>query len=207
MMKLFPIALVILCSAIQAGAQTQDTTKPAPASTFHQHNRPDFTLGANNGEPLFIVDGAVMQSVVDLSKFDPNDIEKIEVVKEHTAKIYGEIGMNGVIIITTKKSLFAKTIGFTQAVEQFIGRKIIEDELIALDGRIVKSGSVQVGENFVRKVEIIKLDGKTYLNAISFNSTATVAPKAEHVPSQPSKPGTIMIRGTASTATTVPQQY
>jgi hypothetical protein len=205
-MKFIPIAFVILCSALHAGAQNSDTTKPA-TPVFHQHKHPDFTLGPNNGQPLCIVDGAVMRSVVVLSQFNPNDIEKIEVLKDKSAEIFGELGMNGVIIITMKNLVKSKTTGFTQAVEQFIGRAITENELLALDGRLVKKGSIVVGENFVRKVEIIKLDGKTYLNAISFNATATVAPKAEQAPSTPAKPGTIMIRGTASAAIAAPQQY
>jgi TonB-dependent SusC/RagA subfamily outer membrane receptor len=51
---------------------------------------------------LYIVDGA---EVKDISEIKPNDIEKINVLKDKTAvEKYGDKGKNGVIEITTKKS-------------------------------------------------------------------------------------------------------
>ncbi|MWB96637.1 SusC/RagA family TonB-linked outer membrane protein [Flavobacterium sp. GA093] len=55
---------------------------------------------ATNGEnrPLTIIDG--YQG--DLGLLNPNDIETITVLKDSQAAIYGSIGANGVILITTK---------------------------------------------------------------------------------------------------------
>jgi len=54
-----------------------------------------------NGEnrPTFIVDGNVIQ---DIGLLNPNDIESLTVLKDAQAAIYGTIGANGVILITTK---------------------------------------------------------------------------------------------------------
>lgn len=55
---------------------------------------------ATNGEnrPTAIIDGYVG----DLSLLNPNDIETITVLKDAQAAIYGTIGANGIILITTK---------------------------------------------------------------------------------------------------------
>ncbi len=78
-----------------------------------------FLRGLNSlnasAQPLFIVDGIIWQmqengySSVDgfannpLALIEPNDIEKITVLKDATA-IYGSKGANGVVIIETKRS-------------------------------------------------------------------------------------------------------
>ncbi|MFY7666626.1 SusC/RagA family TonB-linked outer membrane protein [Flavobacterium sp.] len=57
-------------------------------------------VGTNgNAAPLAIIDG--YQG--DLSLLNPSDIESITVLKDAQAAIYGTIGANGVILITTKK--------------------------------------------------------------------------------------------------------
>jgi TonB-linked SusC/RagA family outer membrane protein len=55
---------------------------------------------STNGEnrPTIIIDGYVG----DLSLLNPNDIETITVLKDAQAAIYGTIGANGVILVTTK---------------------------------------------------------------------------------------------------------
>jgi TonB-linked SusC/RagA family outer membrane protein len=54
-----------------------------------------------NTEPLFIIDGVQGGSYSDLN---PNDIESIDVLKDASSTaIYGSLGANGVVIITTKK--------------------------------------------------------------------------------------------------------
>ncbi|MFZ0595748.1 MAG: TonB-dependent receptor, partial [Flavobacterium sp.] len=55
---------------------------------------------ATNGEnrPTTIIDGYVG----DLSLLNPNDIETITVLKDAQAAIYGTIGANGIILVTTK---------------------------------------------------------------------------------------------------------
>jgi TonB-linked SusC/RagA family outer membrane protein len=55
----------------------------------------------NDNNPLYVVDGVVTTSI---SNLNPSDIESIEVLKDaSTAAIYGSLGSNGVIMVTTKK--------------------------------------------------------------------------------------------------------
>ncbi len=62
----------------------------------------------NDANPLFVVDGVVATSI---SNLNPSDIESIEVLKDaSTAAIYGSLGSNGVIIVTTKKGRAGKVV-------------------------------------------------------------------------------------------------
>lgn len=65
-------------------------------------NRP-FTYRDNRiPQPLFIVDGKPIQEQ-DLKLINPNDIDKIEVLKDIAATaIYGSRGANGVMLMTLK---------------------------------------------------------------------------------------------------------
>ncbi|WP_226388697.1 SusC/RagA family TonB-linked outer membrane protein [Penaeicola halotolerans] len=54
----------------------------------------------NNANPLFVVDGMLLD---DINFINPNDVESVEVLKDASATaIYGSRGANGVIIVTTK---------------------------------------------------------------------------------------------------------
>ncbi|MCC6462945.1 MAG: TonB-dependent receptor [Saprospiraceae bacterium] len=55
----------------------------------------------NNANPLYVVDGMLLD---DASFINPQDVESVEVLKDASATaIYGNRGANGVIIITTKR--------------------------------------------------------------------------------------------------------
>ncbi len=55
----------------------------------------------NNSNPLYVVDGFQTD---DISFLNPNDIERIEVLKDASATaIYGSRGANGVVLISTKR--------------------------------------------------------------------------------------------------------
>ena len=59
-----------------------------------------------NTEPLFVIDGVPMGSA-NFRSINPNDIEKIDVLKDAGAtSIYGNRGANGVILVTTKGASF-----------------------------------------------------------------------------------------------------
>ncbi|MHB1178963.1 MAG: TonB-dependent receptor [Daejeonella sp.] len=59
-----------------------------------------------NSNPLYVVDGMMLENVQYLNN---NDIESIEVLKDASATaIYGSRGANGVILITTKKGTSSK---------------------------------------------------------------------------------------------------
>lgn len=61
----------------------------------------------NQMDPLVVIDGVVASG---LDNLNPNDIESIDILKDaSTAAIYGSLGSNGVIIVTTKKGTSGKT--------------------------------------------------------------------------------------------------
>lgn len=60
------------------------------------------TINASS-DPLYVVDGVVME---DFHLLNPNDIESIEVLKDASAAaIYGARGANGVVMVTTKRGI------------------------------------------------------------------------------------------------------
>ena len=62
----------------------------------------------NGKPPLFIIDGEKKTKDFKLNTIDPNDIESISVLKDKSAAdIYGDEGINGVIIITKKNRIGA----------------------------------------------------------------------------------------------------
>ncbi|MDD4486155.1 MAG: M56 family metallopeptidase [Proteiniphilum sp.] len=95
-------------------------------------------------QPLYIVDG---KEVASLSEFDPEQIESIEVLKQHATDKFGERGKEGVIHITTKKEV-KKTIGFNED----------DKPLLILDGEMQDAAfdlnSVSPGE--IESMEVIK---------------------------------------------------
>ncbi|MEX0748208.1 MAG: TonB-dependent receptor plug domain-containing protein [Rhodothermales bacterium] len=56
-------------------------------------------------EPLYVIDGIPIQldEGQGINWLNPRDIDKIEVLKDGAAAIYGSRGSNGVVIITTKR--------------------------------------------------------------------------------------------------------
>ena len=64
------------------------------------------TAGTN---PLLVVDGIPLAEGSSLNSINPNDIAKIDILKDAaSAAIYGSRGANGVIIITTKKGKYGR---------------------------------------------------------------------------------------------------
>jgi TonB-dependent starch-binding outer membrane protein SusC len=63
----------------------------------------------NNSEPLYVIDGVHIRNSLGtnsniFSMINPNDIERIEILKDAASTaIYGAGGANGVILVTTKK--------------------------------------------------------------------------------------------------------
>ncbi len=80
-----------------AGVQVSSNSG-SPGSSYNIRIRGITTNGDNS--PLVLVDG--VQIGPDLSIIDPNDIEKIDIIKDASTAIYGVRGANGVILITTK---------------------------------------------------------------------------------------------------------
>lgn len=77
------------------------TTSGAPGANLTIRIRGVGTNG--NPDPTVIVDGYVLENTADLGLLNPNDIESITVLKDAQAAIYGTIGANGVVLVTTKR--------------------------------------------------------------------------------------------------------
>ena len=58
------------------------------------------SLGTSRNEPLIVIDGA-SRSTGDLGNISPREVQRIEVMKDGAASIYGSRGSNGVIRVTT----------------------------------------------------------------------------------------------------------
>ena len=57
-----------------------------------------------SNDPLFVLDGTPLQTGPSgiISFINPNDVERIEILKGAAASIYGTRGANGVVLIKTK---------------------------------------------------------------------------------------------------------
>tara|TARA_B100000780_G_scaffold84573_1_gene57889 strand:+ start:6489 stop:9668 length:3180 start_codon:yes stop_codon:yes gene_type:complete len=81
----------------------------SPGSSLNIRIRGITTNG--NNSPLVIVDGVNIGS--DLSVIDPNDIEKMDIIKDASSAIYGVQAANGVVLITTKSGKKNRPTQFT----------------------------------------------------------------------------------------------
>jgi len=85
-----------------AGVTVTNNGSPGTAPTIRI--RGNSTMNSN--DPLIVIDGVVATSMGNLN---PNDIESLQVLKDaSTTAIYGSLGSNGVILITTKKGSSGK---------------------------------------------------------------------------------------------------
>ena len=108
---LISFGAALFCS--QARAQTLDSTFKCQTTTLGTDaltkttSKPirivcTSTLAANN-KPLYIVDGKPV-SDLNFNSINPDDIDKVEVLKEVSAMaLYGSRAANGVIFITMKR--------------------------------------------------------------------------------------------------------
>ncbi len=81
----------------------------SPGAALNIRIRGITTNGDNS--PLVIVDGVNIGT--DLSIIDPNDIQKMDIIKDASSAIYGVQGANGVILITTKSGKIDRKTTFT----------------------------------------------------------------------------------------------
>ena len=63
------------------------------------------STNSDQTQPLFVVDGIIMDNVTYLR---PEDIYSVEVLKDGTSSIYGMQGQNGVILFKTKSTVEAE---------------------------------------------------------------------------------------------------
>lgn len=82
-----------------AGVTVTSTGNPGASSSVKIRGLNSFS---GQDSPLYVVDGMLISSLG--ADFNPNDIESIQVLKDAASTaLYGSRGMNGVIVITTKK--------------------------------------------------------------------------------------------------------
>ena len=85
----------------------------------------------NNSNPLFVVDGMLLD---DIDFLNPNDVESMEVLKDASATaIYGSRGANGVVIVTTKQGSF-DTKG-TISLDAYTGIQQVAKRIDLVNGR------------------------------------------------------------------------
>ena len=82
-----------------AGVTITSTGNPGASSSVKIRGLNSFS---GQDSPLYVVDGMLISALG--ADFNPNDIESIQVLKDAAATaLYGSRGMNGVIVVTTKK--------------------------------------------------------------------------------------------------------
>lgn len=93
---------------------------------------------SGTNEPLYVVDGKVKPTINDIN---PEDIESINVLKGESAEAeYGELGKNGVILITTKVMAQLKKV----------------DPLLFLDGEKYDGEIDDIDPDNIRSIDVLK---------------------------------------------------
>jgi TonB-linked SusC/RagA family outer membrane protein len=94
-----PNSVTDILRANVPGLNVGFSNSPKGVSQLEVRGQNTLTAGSS---PLIIVDGMIYNG--DLSDINPNDIDKVDVMKDaSSAAIYGARGANGVILITTKR--------------------------------------------------------------------------------------------------------
>ena len=125
-----------------------DAGQPGSASTVRV--RGITTLGANNNNPLWVIDGVIVESA-GIGFLNQSDIQSIEVLKDAASlAIYGARAAAGVILITTKKGKSGKlSVNYTG----FVGISSAANKLSLLNaaeyGAIVNEKAIADGGSAV----------------------------------------------------------
>ncbi|MFC3199149.1 SusC/RagA family TonB-linked outer membrane protein [Parapedobacter deserti] len=85
----------------------------------------------SSSNPLFVVDGVVMENIQFLN---PNDIERVEVLKDASSTaIYGARGANGVVLVTTRRGATAS--GTIVGYDGFVNTGVLPRKLDVLNAQ------------------------------------------------------------------------
>ncbi|PVH26232.1 M56 family metallopeptidase [Sphingobacterium corticibacter] len=162
-------------------AESENENAINPVDTVPQQNeaRLDESEGVQSGltikktgdDPLYVVDGVVMLPK-DFKNVNPNNIERIEVLKEGSGTAaYGEKGKNGVLLITTKdgptttkevtgSGTFQRDSTITKIVKVSSGNE--PKPLYVLDGVIIKESDMNgVDPNNIESISVLKDNSAT----------------------------------------------
>lgn len=75
-----------------------------PDGTFSISVRGASSFGLSNTEPLVVIDGVPVEDGAGaLSAMPPEDVDRIDVLKDGEASIYGSRAANGVILVRTRR--------------------------------------------------------------------------------------------------------
>ncbi len=127
-----------------------NSTHPATGGgSLYRYNP---SIKVNGNKPLILVDGVRVEGDLD-GRWNPEDIESIDVLKDESAtKIYGSMGMNGVVRITTKKAADATR------VRKVASQKLMpENALWLLDGKEVEKEQVEkLSPDSIQSMNVLK---------------------------------------------------
>jgi len=96
---------VVEISLKKVAVKEEDSKSTLPPTIYLQTNSPlKFGISDDSGkQPLIVKDGVIVEGM-NVNNIPPETIESINVLKgEQATKIYGNKGINGVILITSKK--------------------------------------------------------------------------------------------------------
>ena len=111
-------------------------------------------IGTINGDasPLYVVDGVQVGTSADF--VNPSDIERIEILKDASATaIYGSVGANGVVMITTKHGSKGKT-NITLTADLGLQTLPYKLDVLSLDeyARAIKEAKANDGSMFINQL-------------------------------------------------------
>ena len=96
-MKLVGLTCALGIVLVAGGCAKRLPTPPKTAP------RPIAPSQVSSAQPLFVVDGRVLENGSEVNEIDPNRIERVEVLKGAAAvERFGSRGANGVVLITMK---------------------------------------------------------------------------------------------------------
>lgn len=158
-----------------AGIQVT-TSDAAPGAAINMKIRGTGSL-TGSSEPLYVVDGIIMNSTIDqnllsgesgttapsqngLTGINPQDIESFEVLKDASATaIYGSLGANGVVLITTKSGKTEKPkIQYTGSVS--VSHITNKRDLMTLEEYIPFKNELGIAQGST-KLQSLVIEGKT----------------------------------------------
>ncbi len=138
-----PIGTLDAMQGRMAGVQILSNNGPGQGADIKIRGTSTFSGGV---DPLYVVDG---QQLDNINNLNPNDIASIEVLKDGaSAAIYGSKSANGVVIITTKKGVTAKTkvdINYVRTYSNIYNRIPVANSRQRFQSERLKSGNAAGG--------------------------------------------------------------
>ena len=176
-----PIARVDQALVGQLAGVVVKQTSGVPGRPFSVQVRGAGSISAGS-EPLYVIDGFPLESVGassngrfgsgnPLDNINPNDIEKIEVLKDAAAAaIYGSRAANGVVLITTKRGRNGKP---QISVNSYVGGSRAAKKLDLLSGEEWASRATEIiNNNWVKST-------KTTPGAVAHTSDQSTATRRQ----------------------------